>query len=46
MDRGSVGSGIGREESKEEASRFGASREGVELGRDLCHEFRNHLGRL
>ena len=43
MDRRPIGANVWREERQEQAGGLCAGREGVEFGRDLCHEFGNHL---
>lgn len=45
MDGRSIHSHVRREKRQEQAGGLGAGREGIEFGRDLGHEFRNHLDR-
>lgn len=43
MDGRSIRTNIRREKGQEQAGRLGAGREGIEFGRDLGHEFGDHL---
>lgn len=43
MDGRSICTHVRREKGQEQAGGLGAGREGIEFGRDLGHELRNHL---
>ena len=43
MDCNTVQTSVGREEREKQSGGFGASGEGIELGRDFGHKLRYHI---